>query len=114
MSSLLGVFSVAMSMHGALEFADDHRPKVTYQKHISYQKKLQRAGKMKSLPNKLLNYNVMVDVKEVKGIIKNAQGNEFLIVEPRGYEGKEPAYYARMACDKNFKNCISLTNNYNN
>lgn len=116
LTEAIGVVSVVMNVHGAMEFSDDNRPKVTHEKHVSYQQKLKTVGKMDKLPNKLLNYNVMIDTTKVSGIsiANNEHGAMYVVAEPKGWVQGKQAYYARMACDKSFKECVSLTNSFNN
>ncbi len=110
--NFLGALAIAVNVHGVLEFSDDHRPKVTYEKHIRYQRKYQKAGNMKRMPNRKFNYNIMMDVTKTKGNVENNDGSQFVIAEPRGWENGKPLYYARMSCNKYFKKCVSLTNNW--
>lgn len=111
--SLFSAVSPMLSVNGAMEFADDNRPRVSFEKHLEYQKKLQTEEKESRISNRLVNYNINLDLKEHPEVaVLNANTAQYFIVEPRGYENDKLLFYARAWCEDKFSRCTSLTQNH--
>lgn len=107
--SIFGVASALSDVSGAMKFADDNRPIVSYEKHIKYQKMLgEETGKKE---NKLINYNVLLDASKHDVVLDQSAGR-YYIAEPNGFEGEKMKFKARAWCENPWSKCHSFTQDY--
>jgi len=98
-------------------------PIVSFDKHLEYQRKLMKAGKFPSLPNREVGYHVILDNKVIESgnpirikfsnesDIKRAPSS-VVIGFPEGLdENGSFLFDARLVCEENFKDkndCVSI------